>query len=79
LIISLRRSLSSEALILYLFMATYTAIHLLSWALIRYRLPVDAIALVFAGVALVDIQARLARHRATLRNSHTPAPLRSRD
>ena len=31
-------------------MATYTAIHLLSWALIRYRLPVDAIALVFAAV-----------------------------
>jgi 4-amino-4-deoxy-L-arabinose transferase-like glycosyltransferase len=79
LIISLRRSASSEALILYLFMATYTAIHLLSWAGIRYRLPVDAIALVFAGVALVDIQARLTRHRATARNSRTPAPLRSRD
>lgn len=50
---NLRRSLTTETLILYLFAVTYTAIHLLSWALIRYRLPVDAVLLVFAATALV--------------------------
>ncbi len=61
LICGVRRSLPSEASILYIFITTYTAIHLLSWALIRYRLPVDAILLVFAGVALVKLQGKLAR------------------
>jgi len=40
--------------LLYLFVGVYTLIHLLSWALIRYRLPVDAVLLVFAGLAVVD-------------------------
>jgi hypothetical protein len=79
LVRGVRRSPSSEAPILYLFMAAYTAIHLFSWALIRYRLPVDAVALIFAAFALVDIQARLARRRATMRSSQTPVPLGSRD
>jgi hypothetical protein len=52
----LRRSLSSEALILYLFIVVYTTIHLLSWTLIRYRLPIDAVLLIFAGAALVKLQ-----------------------
>ncbi|MCI0519387.1 MAG: glycosyltransferase family 39 protein [Chloroflexi bacterium] len=34
------------------FMTAYTGIHLLTWALIRYRLPVDAVLLLFAGLAL---------------------------
>jgi hypothetical protein len=63
LIYTIHRSWSSKALLLYLFVGAYTAIHLLSWALIRYRLPVDAVLLLFAGVAIVAIQARLTRHR----------------
>lgn len=47
--------LSSPLFLLYLFIFVYTAIHLLSWALIRYRLPVDAILLIFAGLAVVDL------------------------
>ena len=35
--------------LLLLFIAVYSAIHLLSWALIRYRLPVDAVGLIFAA------------------------------
>jgi hypothetical protein len=46
------------AFLLVLFAAVYTAIHLLSWALIRYRLPVDAVLLPFAGLALVDLAGR---------------------
>jgi len=49
----------SETFILYLFILVYTGIHLLSWALIRYRLPVDAILVIFAAVAIVDISARM--------------------
>ncbi|MCC7359789.1 MAG: hypothetical protein IT317_09945 [Anaerolineales bacterium] len=46
------RARRGPGLLLILFMAAYTAIHLLSWALIRYRLPVDAIALAFAARGL---------------------------
>ena len=64
----LRRSLSTEALILYLFVITYTAIHLLSWTLIRYRLPVDAVLLIFAGAALIKLQEKLAQRYAKTPN-----------
>jgi 4-amino-4-deoxy-L-arabinose transferase-like glycosyltransferase len=74
LIIGLRRSLSSEALIFYLFVITYTGIHLLSWALIRYRLPVDAVMLVFAGMALVDLQVRLTQRRSKKVSESIPVP-----
>lgn len=79
LIVGLRRSLPSEALILYLFIVTYTGIHLLSWALIRYRLPIDAVMLVFAGIALVDLRDRLARRHTKIETTYTPTPLRSGD
>jgi hypothetical protein len=55
--------------VLTLFVVFYSAIHLLSWALIRYRLPVDAVLVGFAGYALVDLAQRIgARHR------HAPQP-----
>ena len=62
LIKSLRQPDFSSRMHLYLFMAAYTGIHLLSWALVRYRLPVDALFLIFAGIAVVDLQAYLTRH-----------------
>jgi 4-amino-4-deoxy-L-arabinose transferase-like glycosyltransferase len=43
--------------------AVYTILHLLSWALIRYRLPVDGILIVFAGVGVVEVAERLAAWR----------------
>ena len=49
--------------LLALFTLLYTAIHLLSWALIRYRLPVDSILMIFAGAALVELVHRLIRWR----------------
>jgi hypothetical protein len=39
--------------LLYLYVAIYTLVHLLSWTLIRYRLPVDAVLVIFAAVAVV--------------------------
>lgn len=47
----LSRRSARAAMPLYLFLGAYTVVHLLSWALIRYRLPVDAVLIVFAGLA----------------------------
>jgi hypothetical protein len=49
----------SEIILLYLFVFIYTTIHLVSWALIRYRLPVDAVLLIFAAYGLVDLGKRI--------------------
>lgn len=43
---------------LYLYVAVDTALHLTSWAAPRYRLPSDAVLMVFAGLALADIAGR---------------------
>ena len=48
-------------ILVLLFAAVYTAIHLLSWALIRYRLPVDAVLIPFAGLAVYETGQRLSR------------------
>ena len=72
LIAHARRSFSSEILILYLFIMIYTAIHLLSWALIRYRLPVDAVLIVFASATLVELQRKLARRQAKFQKIQIP-------
>jgi 4-amino-4-deoxy-L-arabinose transferase-like glycosyltransferase len=41
------------------FIVIYTGIHLLTWTLTRYRLPVDAVLLLFAGFALERLGNRL--------------------
>jgi 4-amino-4-deoxy-L-arabinose transferase-like glycosyltransferase len=46
---------SRSIVLLYLFIAVYTAIHLLTWAQIRYRLPVDAILIPFSAFAFSNI------------------------
>ena len=57
--------LASPHFLLILFISIYTLIHLLSWALIRYRLPVDAVLLVFAALAFVDLAQRVKTWRRT--------------
>jgi 4-amino-4-deoxy-L-arabinose transferase-like glycosyltransferase len=52
----------SPFFLLYLFVAVYTAIHVFTWTLIRYRLPVDAVLLLFAGLALLELSSRLQAH-----------------
>jgi 4-amino-4-deoxy-L-arabinose transferase-like glycosyltransferase len=47
--------------LLLIFAVVYTTIHLASWALIRYRLPVDAVLIPFAGAALADVAAYVRR------------------
>jgi len=45
--------------VLILFALVYSGVHILTWTLIRYRLPVDAVLIPFAGLALFDITQRL--------------------
>lgn len=52
--------LTSPAGLLMLFAVIYTGAHILTWTLIRYRLPVDAVLIPFAGLALMDVYQRLA-------------------
>jgi len=42
----------SDIIILYLFFIIYTSVHLLTWTLIRYRLPIDALLMLFAAVSI---------------------------
>jgi 4-amino-4-deoxy-L-arabinose transferase-like glycosyltransferase len=51
--------IASPVALLLGFALVYTTIHILSWTLIRYRLPVDAVLIIFAGLALCDIAERL--------------------
>jgi 4-amino-4-deoxy-L-arabinose transferase-like glycosyltransferase len=55
--------LRSPASLMLLVSLLYTGMHLLTWALVRYRLPVDAMLLIFAGLALVDLWDRLVAWR----------------
>jgi hypothetical protein len=51
--------IAQPVMLFYLFAGIYTLIHILTWALIRYRLPVDAVLVVFSGLALVDLAGRV--------------------
>lgn len=47
--------LASPLCLIYLFILVYTLIHVLTWTLVRYRLPVDAVLVIFAGLAMGDL------------------------
>lgn len=67
--------LTSPVSLLLAFSAAYIAIHIFSWALIRYRLPVDAVMIIFAGLALVHIYQRIregTKHEAIQSESVNP-------
>jgi hypothetical protein len=44
--------------LLLLFIAFYTLLHVLTWAMVRYRLPVDAVLIILASMALLDLYTR---------------------
>jgi hypothetical protein len=53
--------------LLLLFAAFYTLLHVLTWAMVRYRLPVDAVLIPLAALALLDLSARARRWVSTRR------------
>jgi hypothetical protein len=52
------RIFSNPEWLLMLFIIIYSGIHLLTWALVRYRLPVDSTGIIFAGFAFNDLYQR---------------------
>ncbi len=60
---TVRRTTWSQASLLWLFMVLYAGVHLASWALIRYRLPIDALLVIYAGLAISALVDRLAAVR----------------
>jgi hypothetical protein len=56
---------AQPATLLLLFMTIYAGMHLLTWTLIRYRLPVDAVLVIFAAYGLTDLAGRLLPRRST--------------
>ena len=58
---SLIERLREPRLLLLLFAAFYTLLHVLTWAMVRYRLPVDAVLLPFAALALLELARAILR------------------
>lgn len=56
--------LASPFTLFYLFVLVYTGVHVLTWTLIRYRLPIDAVMVIFAGWAIVELATRLKAGRS---------------
>jgi hypothetical protein len=54
----------------------YTLIHLLTWTLIRYRLPVDAVLLIFAALTIVEIANRIKQRRGKHERLYQPVLIR---
>jgi 4-amino-4-deoxy-L-arabinose transferase-like glycosyltransferase len=55
--------ITSPVGLLIIFVVVYSGVHILTWTLVRYRLPVDAVLIPFAGLALVDIAERITKRR----------------
>ncbi|MCB0254172.1 MAG: hypothetical protein KDI55_10600 [Anaerolineae bacterium] len=51
-------SISNQGL-LYLFVISYSLLHIFTWAFPRYRLPVDSVLILFAALGITDIVRRL--------------------
>lgn len=63
----------SPMFLVLLFALLYTGVHLLTWALVRYRLPVDAVMLIFAGYGLLHLYGAVTHHPVLPgKNSQSP-------
>ena len=62
------RRYGSRLALLYLFMGFYSVLHILTWAMSRYRLPVDAVALPFAAMAIVELADLFRSQAVTVRS-----------
>ena len=60
MILAVRRpGFVKRSALLFLFAGFYTVLHLLTWAMVRYRLPVDAALIPLAALAVVDLFQRV--------------------
>ncbi len=63
---SWRRFMLSPLALSSLFMVVYSLLHIFTWAMPRYRLPVDAVALPLAALAIVKLANWLSERRRSL-------------
>ena len=56
--------LISPSGLLILFIGIYAVVHLLTWALIRYRLPIDAVLIPFAAFSLLQVFEQITKRTA---------------
>jgi hypothetical protein len=61
----------SAVVLLLSWAALYALVHIVSWTLIRYRLPIDAVALPFSAYGFTRL-----RDRVSLARSHATAEVR---
>jgi hypothetical protein len=54
-----RPEVTDGSRLLFLFSGFYTLLHIATWAMVRYRLPVDAVMIPWAGLAVADLGIRL--------------------
>jgi hypothetical protein len=47
--------LTPSTLLLYLFIVIYASMHIFTWAQVRYRLPVDAVLVIFAATSIAEL------------------------
>jgi Dolichyl-phosphate-mannose-protein mannosyltransferase len=57
---------------LLLFMFVYSVLHIFTWAMPRYRLPVDAVAISFAAIAIDGLALALSKRRRAQLTKNTP-------
>lgn len=70
--LALSRRNWQPATLIYLFVLVFSAMHILTWASIRYRLPVDAALMPFAALA---VEGALSRVRKMTGKARAPAEL----
>jgi hypothetical protein len=63
--------------LLYLFIPFYTLLHVLTWAMVRYRLPVDAVLMPFAALAITEAYVRLYRKAVRRTSTQTERPVKA--
>jgi hypothetical protein len=68
------RERHATIVLLWLLIGSYSLLHILSWALIRYRLPVDALLVLFTALGLVQLAERLGRPRLAFSLETRPGP-----
>ena len=62
--------LEAPLMLLYTFIVIYAGIHIMTWTLIRYRLPIDAILVIFAALILVHFWYFFWQKRENRKTSH---------
>ena len=61
--------LTTPLALILMFAVFYSVLHIMTWAMPRYRLPVDAVLMPFAALALLDLAQRTSFGRRLLRAS----------